>query len=134
VSTSALQSRRAEIDTLVCGLPAVREGDKAFDEPWQIRAFALAIGAHEAGEFEWTVFQSALIDSIKDWEERNDSDADFSYYEHWVRALEVVLSGAGKLDSDILDSKTQEVLATPANRGHHEARLDPIAIDPGTRA
>ncbi|MGA9870520.1 MAG: nitrile hydratase accessory protein, partial [Rhodococcus sp. (in: high G+C Gram-positive bacteria)] len=103
MSTSTLSARRAEIDALVCGLPAARDGDKAFDEPWQIRAFAIAISAHEAGEFEWAAFQGALIESIRSWEEHNDTDATFSYYEHWVHALEVVLGGAGKLDNEALD-------------------------------
>lgn len=132
---SSLESRRAEIDALVCGLPAVRDGDQAFDEPWQIRAFALAVGAHEAGEFEWAAFQDALIESIRSWEDQADgkSGSGWSYYEHWVRALESVLGSTGKLDTDTLDLRTREVLSVPPNRGHHEARLDPIAVDPGTR-
>lgn len=133
---ASLESRRAEVDALVCGLPAPRDGDQAFDEPWQIRAFALAVGAHEAGEFEWPAFQSALIESIRSWEDQDagTSESGWSYYEHWVRALEVVLDSVGKLDTDALNLRTREVLAVPPNRGHHEARLDPIAIDPGTRS
>ncbi|WP_032389304.1 nitrile hydratase accessory protein [Rhodococcoides fascians] len=131
---TTLDAHRAEIDALVRGLPEPRHGDQAFDEPWQIRAFALAVGAYEAGEFEWPTFQRALIESIEDWETHGGTPSDWSYYEHWVKALETVLGSAGKLDRAALETKTREVLATPADRGHHQPRFDPIAIDPGTRS
>ncbi|MEU0266793.1 nitrile hydratase accessory protein [Nocardioides sp. NPDC006303] len=126
--------QRAEIEALVCGVPAGREGDRAFDEPWQIRAFALAVGAHKVGEFEWSAFQGALIESIQAWEkETNDlADPGWSYYEHWVNALESVLDQIGSIEPGALEAKTQEVLAVPPNRGHHKAHLDPIAVDPAT--
>ncbi len=135
VTAESVLARRAQTDDLVCGMPGHRDRDLAFDEPWQIRAFAIAVGAHASGEFEWPVFQDALIDSIRSWEARTDVDDtdSWSYYEHWVRALEEVLGGVGAVDSDDLDAKTQEVLATPANRGHHDAHLEPVAIDPAVR-
>lgn len=133
--TEELTARRAEVEDLVCGLPSHRDGERSFDEPWQIRAFALALGAHKAGEFEWSDFQSALIASINAWESQVDdiTDAGWSYYEHWVNALEAVLDKLGVIVPATLDAKTREVLATPPNRGHHHAELDPIAIDRGTR-
>ena len=93
---ATLDARRAEIDALVHDLPEPRDGDQAFDEPWQLRAFAIAVGAHEAGEFEWAAFQSALIDSIDCWEKSAGSKSDWSYYEHWVKALEMVLGAASE--------------------------------------
>jgi nitrile hydratase accessory protein len=131
----SIQARRSEVEDLVCGLPGGRDGDRAFDEPWQIRAFALAVGAHKAGGFEWSGFQSALIESIGQWEDRADSvdQPSWSYYEHWLKALEAILDQTGVVPPEVLDDKTREVLATPANRGHHHAQLDPIAIDRAIR-
>jgi hypothetical protein len=34
----------------------------------------------------------------------------------------------------VLDERRRNVLATPANRNHLAAHLDPIAIDPATAA
>lgn len=104
----------------------------SFKEPWEIRAFALAVSAHNEGRFEWPAFQGALIDSINRWEGNVDDlrDSSWSYYHHWLAALETVLAEAGTVDPDVLADRTREVLDTPPDRDHHEAHLEPIAIDP----
>ncbi len=132
--TDDLETRRREVEDLVCGLPETRDGDHGFNEPWEIRAFALAVGAHGAGQYEWSQFQAALVESIQKWEseEHSGDQATWSYYEHWVVALEQVLSESGELEPETVDARTAQVLDTPANRGHHRAHLDPIAVDPGT--
>ncbi|MFT4263665.1 MAG: nitrile hydratase accessory protein [Nocardioides sp.] len=124
--------QRRVVEQLVCGLPGGRPDQLSFEQPWEIRAFAIAIAAHNAGEYHWPSFQGALIDSIKEWEATSSTldDPSWSYYEHWVTALETVLGNAGMLDAAGLDARTRDVLATPANRNHHEAHLEPIAIDP----
>lgn len=129
------EERRA-VEDLVCDMPGVRAGDLAFDEPWEIRAFALAVSAHKSGQFDWSQFQGALIASISAWEKENPGldDPSWSYYEHWVAALEQVLGNQGVLLLDELDGRTLDVLAVPANRNHHEAHTEPIAVDPANRA
>ncbi|MDV6296691.1 nitrile hydratase accessory protein (plasmid) [Rhodococcus pyridinivorans] len=123
--------QRREVEELVCDLPGARPGEMAFEHPWEIRAFALAVSAHKAGRIQWPDFQAALATSIKQWEDSVDDlhDSSWSYYHHWVNALQKVLED--KLATTDLDGKTREVLATPANRNHHKAVLEPIAIDPG---
>lgn len=130
----SIEDRRSEVEDLVCGMPGSRDNDLSFDEPWQIRAFALAVGVHKVGEFEWPAFQSALIESIQAWEKETEglTDPGWSYYEHWVNALESVLDQIGSIEAGALDARTEEVLSVPPNRGHHKAHLDPIAIDPAT--
>ena len=106
--------------------------DMAFDEPWQLRAFALAVAAHTSGQYEWSDFQAALIASIKDWESVNDAGADsWSYFEHWVNAIETVLSNHDLVDSGALDTRVRDVLDAPPNRNHHEPHYEPVAVDPG---
>lgn len=124
--------QRREIEELVCDLPGGRPGEMAFEEPWEIRAFALAVSAHKEGRFPWSAFQGALIDSIKKWEEGVDDlrDPSWSYYRHWVEALEKVLVDTGSLDPIKLEENTREILSTPPNRDHQKAHLDPIAVDP----
>ncbi len=123
---------RAAVDALVADLPAGEcPGDRGFDAPWQLRAFALAVAAHEAGQFEWTRFQTALIESIAQWEGTHDlDDSSWSYYEHWVAAFEDVLGQIGVLETTALEARTTEVLATPKNKNHHEPHPDPVAIHP----
>lgn len=102
---------------------------RAFNEPWEVRAFAMAVAAYHNGQYEWSEFQLSLIDSIKKWE-NGDGSEPWSYYEHWLEALETVLAGNGALSDAALDEKTRAVLATPKNANHHEAHREPVAIDP----
>ena len=70
---------------------AVPRGDAGpvFDEPWQARAFALAVLLCERGHFpwrEWTeVFAPLLRPSVG---EARDEPRD--YYRHWLTALETL--------------------------------------------
>ena len=131
VPATAPDAGRRAVDDLVRNLPGGRPGEMSFDHPWEIRAFALAVAAHTAGEFDWQLFQGALIDAIKDWESTRSvtSDESWSYYEHWVSALEAVMATGGAIDRAALKNRTIEVLAAPPNRNHHKAILEPVAID-----
>lgn len=63
-----------------------------------------------------------------------DPDAEpWSYYEHWLTALETVLAGSGLLSESMLDERTKEVLATPRDAGHQYAHREPVAVDPPVR-
>lgn len=117
-----------EIAELVEKLPLGAD-DLAFDEPWQLRAFALAVAAHKAGQYEWVQFQQALIASIGEWEgNRGGTERSWSYFEHWVNAVETVLANADQLNRATLESRVRDVLATPAARNHHEPHYEPVAI------
>jgi nitrile hydratase len=107
-----------------------REGQVPFDKPWELRAFAIAVAACEAGEFAWSEFQEALTDAIRNWEAANPGfgPEQWNYYEHFVTALEVVLAQHRRLAADGLDDRARHILATPPHK-HHVARYDPITID-----
>lgn len=127
-----MAGEKDEILGLIGSLPLASD-DVAFDEPWQLRAFALAVAAHKSGQYPWAGFQSALIASIKEWEGVNEAgDPSWSYYEHWVNAVEAVLGDSDLVDGSVLDARVREVLDTPANRNHHEPHYEPVAIDPAT--
>lgn len=132
---SDLDRSRHEVEQLVCDLPGGDPDQMSFDHPWEIRAFAMAVAAYHELRFDWSDFQRSLITSIKDWESTtvDTSRTPWSYYEHWVAALEGVLSTAGLLSVPALDEQTQQVLGLPANRNHHEAHTEPVAIDPARR-
>jgi nitrile hydratase accessory protein len=127
-----LGDARRRVEALVCGMP----GESApFEQPWELRAFAMAVAAYHAGQYEWSEFQLSLIASIRRWEAdgAHEGDEPWSYYEHWLTALETVLAGNGLLSEANLDERTRSVLATPRNANHHEAHREPVAIDPPLR-
>lgn len=127
-----LSQARRDTEQLVCGMPGGDPDQLGFERPWEIRAFAMAVAAHHHLKFDWAAFQASLIASIQGWETATAGTGQipWSYYQHWVTALEAVLSDAGLLSQAELDSQTQDVLSVPPNRNHHEAHTEPIAIDP----
>jgi len=80
--------------------------DSNFAEPWEARAFALALSLSESGRLVWDDFRQHLIMEI------DEADKDVasgkpgvSYYECWLRALEAVLSATGMADAAEIDSR-----------------------------
>ena len=132
-SATELGDARRRVEKLVTGLPGAPDTDTAaFTAPWEIRAFAMAVAAYDARQFEWSEFQLSLIESIRTWETTSghpDTDP-WSYYEHWLTALETRLAGSGLLSEADLDDRARHVLATPVDKDHHEAHREPIFVDP----
>jgi nitrile hydratase accessory protein len=124
-----LGDARRRVESLVCDLPGGSDAERSFDQPWELRAFAMAVAAYHSGQYEWSEFQLSLIDSIKKWEAEGGAEP-WSYYAHWLEALETVLAGNGALSDAMLDERTRTVLATPRNANHHEAHREPVAVDP----
>jgi nitrile hydratase accessory protein len=76
--------------------PPRDNGELVFAEPWESRAFGLAVSLHDAGAFPWETFQAALIARIAE----RDPTRPFRYYEHWLGALEDVLAADGTISTD----------------------------------
>ena len=123
-----LGDARRRVEALVETLPG---GERSFDHPWELRAFAIAVAAYHEGQYEWSEFQLSLIKSIKQWEAGSAGEP-WSYYEHWLTALETVLADNGVLSGASLDDRTREALAVPRNANHHEAHREPVAVSPAT--
>ena len=69
------------------GLEALprKNGELVFEQPWESRAFGLAVGLSEAGVLPWPEFREALVSAIQESEQHGDGR---SYYEQWASALE----------------------------------------------
>ncbi len=122
---------RRRVEELVCGIPGA--GEQPFDQPWELRAFAMAVAAYHEGHYEWSEFQLSLIESIRRWES-GEAGEPWSYYEHWLHALETVLSGKGLLSEAAIDDETKAVLAVPRNANHQKAQRDPVAVSAAVTA
>jgi nitrile hydratase accessory protein len=68
-------------------LPRDEQGP-VFAEPWQAQAFALAVKLSEAGHFTWKEWAASLATELKAAADRGEPDDGSHYYEHWVAALE----------------------------------------------
>jgi nitrile hydratase accessory protein len=65
-------------------------GGPVFAEPWQAQAFALALELHAQGAFTWTEWAAALSARLK---AAGADDDPTRYYEHWLGALEDLVTG-----------------------------------------
>ena len=71
------------------GLPR-DAGGPVFAEPWQAQAFALALQLHAQGAFAWTEWADTLSRRLKAAGPEDDGSR---YYEHWLDALEDLVTG-----------------------------------------
>ena len=77
-----------------------RNGELAFDEPWQARAFGLAaVLIRTRFDEDWEPFRTRLIAAIAADEAR-------PYWESWTEALEDLLISTDLVSSDDLDALT----------------------------
>jgi nitrile hydratase accessory protein len=78
------------------------ENGPVFAEPWQAQAFALAIKLSEAGHFTWKEWAATLAGELKAAADRGEPDDGSHYYEHWLAALERLVTEKGLTDTSAL--------------------------------
>lgn len=76
-------------------LPRDAEGP-VFAEPWQAQAFALTLKLHESGAFTWPEWAEALSRELAG----DPTDDGSRYYDHWVAALEGLVTGRNLAGAD----------------------------------
>ena len=69
-----------------------------FAEPWQAQAFALAVKLSEQGYFTWKEWAAALAAQFKSAADCGEPDDGSRYYEHWLAALERLVTEKGLSD------------------------------------
>jgi len=71
-------------------LPALPrdEDGPVFKEPWEAKAFALAVRLSEADCFTWSEWVAIFSQEIKTAQSQGDPDLGDTYYRHWLSALE----------------------------------------------
>lgn len=119
--------------TGVAALPR-QNGELVFDEPWESRAFGLAVALTELGAYPWEDFRTGLIDEIEQWEHGHrpagspsapaERDGEWSYYQHWLASLERVLLERGLVSVEEIEER-ERTLATLDDHDHdhaHETR------------
>lgn len=102
------------------GLSSGAAGEPVFAEPWEGRAYALAIEAVDRLGLEWQQFRHRLIAAIADAPER-------PYYASWVVALERLMLEAGTTTEHELRIERAEAAAYRYHDGGVENEVTPIA-------
>jgi nitrile hydratase accessory protein len=78
------------------------EGGPVFTEPWQAQAFALAVKLSEQGHFTWKEWAAGLAEELQAAAKRGEPDDGSRYYEHWLTALERLVTAKGLTDQRAL--------------------------------
>ena len=79
-----------------------------FAEPWQARAFALALKLTERGHFTQTEWTTALAREIRRVAERGELDDGAHYYDHWLAALEALAVDKGLTSWASLEARKED--------------------------
>ena len=95
--------------------PPRSNGELVFAEPWESRAFGLAMALHDGGFFEWEAFRRQLIGAVARAEA---AGGDFSYYRCWLEALQTLLDSSGVVDAGSVEARAAELACRPAGHDH----------------
>jgi nitrile hydratase accessory protein len=98
--------------------PPRSNGELVFAEPWESRAFGMAVSLYETGMFSWPQFQAALITRIARGQARQTEGAHWTYYEHWLGALEDVLADGGAVLADDITTRARLLAQRPTAYDH----------------
>lgn len=85
--------------------PGDEEGP-VFNAPWEAQAFSLVLALHEQGLFTWEEWTSELSQAICQAQLSGDPDLGNTYYQHWLYALEKLVTLKGLSDPDEIDERT----------------------------
>lgn len=88
-------SREADIDLSALPNLPIDNGGPTFAEPWQAQAFALAVRLSTQGHFTWREWTDFFGAELRAAAERGEPDDGSKYYEHWVTALERLVTTKG---------------------------------------
>lgn len=98
-------------------LPAGDAGP-VFKAPWEAQAFALVLALHQRGAFTWAEWAQALGEVIAELRERGAADTGEDYYQHWLTALERLVTRRGLIGAESL-ARRREAWAEAARRTPH---------------
>ncbi len=93
------QAMRAAV--AVPGVPRDEDGP-VFREPWEARAFAMALALHDKGVFTWGEWAATLAAEIKRAQAAGDQDTGETYYSHWLATLERLVAAKGVATADLM--------------------------------
>jgi nitrile hydratase accessory protein len=85
----------ARVAAEVAPIPRSEDGEPVFREPWEAQAFAMTLALYEQGLFTWTEWAAVLSAAIKRAQAGGDCNDGSTYYQHWLAAIEQLVSDKG---------------------------------------
>jgi nitrile hydratase accessory protein len=101
--------------------PPRSNGELIFAEPWESRAFGLAVALHSSGTFTWKTFSTELAARIAGWERDHPPGECYSYYSCCLEALEAILERSQIVDYAALADRANRLRQRPEGHDHRHA-------------
>ena len=99
---------------------AIDDDGPVFAEPWEAKAFAMAVTCHERGLFDWPAWANALGATIQ-------AEPDLPYYKQWLATLERLLADIGTIpEAERLDRTADDRDGEIARLELLKAELDAV--------
>jgi nitrile hydratase accessory protein len=95
-------------DDLYIGPLARRDGEPAFNEPWQAQVLALAFALSKVGVFTPVQWSDVLGRELRHAARRGDPDNQTTYYAAALAALEGLIAADGRVTPDGLSSRIEQ--------------------------
>ena len=111
----------------VTGMPQ-DEGAPVFRQPWEAEAFAITLALHARGLFGWPEWAETLAAQIRNAQAAGDADLGDTYYHHWLKALETLITAKGASSAEEL-SRYRSAWAHAAERTPHGQPIDLQSAD-----
>ncbi|MEM7029523.1 MAG: nitrile hydratase accessory protein [Chloroflexota bacterium] len=81
-----------------------KNGELQFEEPWEARAFGLAVALNEQGSYPWKSFSEGLAQEIAQTEAAGETAP---YYENWLKTLEKLVIKNGLISPGELEARAE---------------------------
>lgn len=108
------------VDKIYPFQPCDNEGP-VFKEPWEAQAFGMVVALHQAGAFSWDEWATHLNTEIMAAQEEGDPDLGDTYYQHWLRALEKIVSEKNLTSTTEISARVEKWRAAYINTPHGQA-------------
>jgi nitrile hydratase accessory protein len=100
--------------------PCDSEGP-VFKEPWEAQAFGIVVALHQSGAFSWGEWAAHLNAEITAAQLEGDPDLGDTYYQHWLRALEKIVSEKNLSSTTEISTRVEKWRAAYNNTPHGQA-------------
>jgi nitrile hydratase accessory protein len=112
------------LDLVGPAAPPRRNGELAFDHPWQGRMFGITMALGERGVLPYELFRRRLIAEIGRWEASHPDGVEYRYWDHWAAALQEVLAELGLVEAALMYERAALLAARPSGHDHGSHRHD----------